>query len=278
MNSRYLQYWGPVLEALKKLGGTGSPDEVYEMVVKALSIPETQLEEVTKTGVLRVKNDIHWARNSLRELGYIDASVRGVWRLTEKGQSATLSLDESRNLLAAIRASRSKERKSETITLEEDEQPILADSAPTLIETILTLPPAGFERLCQRILREAGFSEVVVTGKSGDGGIDGHGILQVNELVSFRVLFQCKRYQAAVGPSTVRDFRGAMQGRADKGIILTTASFTREASLEATRDGAPPVELVDGQRLCHLMERLELGVRPRMVFDVDLAFFDEYSH
>jgi restriction system protein len=112
-----------------------------------------------------------------------------------------------------------------------------------------SLPPDGFERLCQRILRESGFQQVVVTGRSGDGGIDGVGVLQMNPFVSFNVLFQCKRYQGAVSPSQIRDFRGAMVGRADKGIIMTTGTFTLDAKKEARRDGVPPIELVDGEAL-----------------------------
>jgi len=125
-------------------------------------------------------------------------------------------------------------------------------------------------------LREAGFEQVVVTGKSNDGGIDGHGVLSVNHFVSFRVLFQCKRYSGTVAPAQVRDFRGAMQGRADKGLILTTGSFTTEAKREASRDGAPPIELVDGDELVELFAKLELGLRPVTTYEVDEAFFAEY--
>ncbi len=128
---------------------------------------------------------------------------------------------------------------------------------------IKSLPADGFERLSQRLLRESGFQQVVVTGKSGDGGIGGIGILQMNPFVSFNVLFQCKRYQGAVTPSHVRDFRGAMMGRADKGIIITTGTFTLEAKKEARRDGVPPIELVDGEALVQMFERLELGLIPR---------------
>ncbi len=68
------------------------------------------------------------------------------------------------------------------------------------------------------------------------------GVLQVNELVSFKVLFQRKRYAGPITPTQVRDFRGAMMGRADKGIVLTTGSFTAEARREALRDGVPPID------------------------------------
>lgn len=141
---------------------------------------------------------------------------------------------------------------------------------------LLNLSPDAFERICQRLLREAGFQEVKVTGRSGDGGIDGYGNLEINPFVSFNVLFQSKRYKGSVSASQVRDFRGAMQGRADKGIIITTGSFTSDAKKEAKRDGAPPIELVDGEKLVQMFEKLELGVIPSMVYEVDKAFFKEF--
>jgi len=159
----------------------------------------------------------------------------------------------------------------------EAERPRSDGHREQLLSILLALPPAGFERLGQRLLREAGFVQVVVTGRSGDGGIDGYGTLQVNPLVSFRVLFQCKRYAKSVSPTQVRDFRGAMQGRADKGIILTTDTFTSEARREASRDGAPPIELVDGEKLLDMFEELELGIRPVTAYEIDGAFFDEFG-
>ncbi len=142
-------------------------------------------------------------------------------------------------------------------------------------EKLQALSPGGFERFCQRLLRESGFQEVSVTGRSGDGGIDGSGILQVNALVSFKVLVQCKRYVGSVAVAQVRDFRGAMMGRADKGIILTTGSFTSEARKEAV-DGVPPIELVDGDKLIGMLEQLELGLKPRTTYEVDTTFFDSF--
>jgi len=145
------------------------------------------------------------------------------------------------------------------------------------MEILRGLPPEGFERISQRLLRESGFSQVIVTGRSGDGGIDGHGTLRINPLVSFRVLFQCKRYTGVVTPTHVRDFRGAMTGRADKGIIITTGSFTAAAKEEAARDGAPPIELIDGEKLLDMFEELELGLTPTKTFEVEESFFKEFG-
>ena len=144
-----------------------------------------------------------------------------------------------------------------------------------LLAVLRALQADAFERLTQRMLREAGFLKVEVTGRSGEGGIDGIGVLRVN-LLSFQVLFQCKRYQGSVGAGALRDFRGAMVGRSDKGLLITTGTFTPDAKREATRDGAPAIDLIDGDLLCDLLKQLKLGVRTEMVekMVVDPAWFD----
>ena len=124
---------------------------------------------------------------------------------------------------------------------------------------------AGFERLVQRLLRESGFIHVEVTGRSGDGGIDGQGILRLGGLISFNVIFQCKKWKNAVGANQIRDFRGAMVGRADKGLFITMGTFTKEAIKEATRDGAPAIDLVDGDQLVEKLKQLSLGVITKKV-------------
>jgi restriction system protein len=133
-----------------------------------------------------------------------------------------------------------------------------------LLDCVLKMKPSAFERLCQNILKDSGFIKVEVTGRSGDGGIDGIGVLRLN-LLSFHVFFQCKRWKGSVGASAIRDFRGAMVGRADKGLVMTTGSFTTDARREATRDGAPAIDLVDGETLCELLKKLQIGVSIRKV-------------
>ena len=97
--------------------------------------------------------------------------------------------------------------------------------------------------------------------------------MRVN-LISFHVRFQCKRYAGSVGASEIRDFRGAMVGRADKGLFITTGRFTRDAAREAVRDGAPAIDLIDGLDLCGLLMELELGVasviRPQPEFFAEI--------
>ena len=218
--------------------------------------------------------------------GLVDSSARGIWKLTEAGAS----LDpEKTNFLGIYREVKKGlqlepgKKKAKASAVEEQSagvQPAeeeINDYRTTILTVMRGLSPGGFERLCQRLLRESGFEQVVVTGRSGDGGIDGAGVLQINPFVSFNVLFQCKRYSGSLTPSQIRDFRGAMQGRADKGIIMTTGNFTVDAKREARRDGAPPIELVDGDDLVKLFETLEFGLRPRKTYDVDTAFFDEFK-
>ena len=155
---------------------------------------------------------------------------------------------------------------------------VTTEDAQSLIEVLRGLTPSGFENVTRELLRESGFENVEVTGGSADGGIDGYGTLEINPFVSFKVLFQCKRYKEGntVSRAQVGDFRNAMIGRAEKGIIITTSTFSQSAEKEANREGAPQVELVDGKKLVEMFERVELGLKKREVYDVDLAYFSKY--
>jgi restriction system protein len=285
----FVRFVGPVLAALNELGGSGRPDEVRSAIAKALNISETeQALRLPSRVQSRFENEVHWARFYLAKGGYIDASRHGVWTLTEKARTLgrvtpAQGREIYRTVAAVFRKSRGKASPAEDSRAADERVAPATEADHTFVNyresvaaSLQALPAAGFERFCQRLLREAGFEEVTVTGRSGDGGIDGIGILQVNALVSFKVLFQCKRYTGSVTPSQVRDFRGAMMGRADKGIMLTTGSFTSDARKEAVRDGVPPIELVDGEKLMNMLEQLELGLRPRRTFEVDEAFFEQF--
>lgn len=279
--SQFAKYIGPVVSAIRELGGSGRPDEVRAVVARDLQISDAEQSESLPSGVqTRFENQVHWARFYLAKAGYIDSSERGVWTLTEKGRLlGAMDPDEIRFMIKAVSAQTKlgSDDRPELVPEPGEIVPTISNYRRELARTLQSLPAAGFERFCQRLLRESGFQEVTVTGRSGDGGIDGIGILQVNALVSFKVLFQCKKYSGSVSPSHVRDFRGAMTGRADKGIILTTGSFTSEARKEAVREGAPSIELVDGEKLVGMLERLELGLKPRQTYEVDPAFFEEFK-
>ena len=283
---KFVQLFGPVIEALKTLGGSARPAEVRDQIAEAQQISDDERSILLEGGAPRFDNLVAWARFYLVKAGYIDSSRRGVWTLTEKGRAISpFTHDEAFDLFKVVHAEFSTASKDKEPSELEDEETTSppdesratdTDYQQDLLETLQALSPDGFERFCQRLLRESGFQEVSVTGRSGDGGIDGIGILQVNPLVSFKVLFQCKRYKGSVSPSQVRDFRGAMMGRADKGIIITTGSFTTDARKEAVRDGVPPIELVDGEKLIDMLESLELGLTPVQTYKVDERFFDSY--
>jgi restriction system protein len=273
--NKFVRMYGPLLDYLREVGGESKASEAARNVADQVVTDPKERQRLNKSGGNAIENEVAWARNNLREAGLIDGSVRGIWKLTPTGWQTVLTLSEAVELgrHSKIIASKLASIDQAPDGFQEDN----AEGSVSLIETIRALPPSGFERLCQRLLRELGFEEVQVTGKSGDGGLDGHGVLSVNELVSFRVYFQCKRYKGSVGPGDIRDFRGAMAGRTDKGIFLSTGSFSSEARREASRDGVPPVELVDADRLVELMEKKLIGVRPRTVYDVDLEFFKPFQ-
>ncbi|ACU53509.1 restriction endonuclease [Acidimicrobium ferrooxidans DSM 10331] len=279
---QYHELMWPVLTALRELGGSATVREIYDRVVENEHFSEDQQAESTKDGRMsEIEYRLHWARTHLKGIGAIENSSRGVWSLTDKGR--TITLDQMRTDTKAYRdevqrRARQKQALNSAAVETGDEEPETWKNQ--LIDRLLLIPPDGFERLAQRLLREAGFVNVTVLGKSGDGGIDGVGVYRLS-LVSFPVYFQCKRYKGTVTAGAVRDFRGAMAGRGEKGLLITTGSFTKDAQNEASRDGAPPVELIDGDRLCDLLRDYRLGVDVRERVDLEIAldssFFDEYG-
>ena len=281
--AQFVRYFGPLLDSLRNLGGSAKADEAVDRVAADLMISDDVLNEVLPSGGSRFRNRVAWARFYLVREGLLDSSKHGVWSLTDRGLKTSLTYEQARDIFhkwtKLFQEQRKLKEKAEPVAeqVAEGTGGVSKDYRNEVLGLLLKLPPEGFERLSQRLLREAGFTQVVVTGQSGDGGIDGFGTLQVNPLVSFKVLFQCKRYAKSVPPSHVRDFRGAMSGRADKGIIITTGSFTAEARREATRDGAPPIELIDGEKLLDMLEKLELGLKPVTTYEVEHSFFNEFQ-
>ena len=277
----FIRFFRPILDAMRNLGGSGTASEIVDRSLELAKVTEAEQQAVNKDGLSRVRNQVRWARQYLVWAGYLGSSKWGVWNLTDKGMSVNLASFNPLETFKSVQG-RSKPRKAKNSEPERIDEPVQGEEDPKdyrtgLLDLIKSLPPNGFERLTQRMLRESGFQHVSITGKSGDGGIDGIGTLQVNPFVSFNVLFQCKRYQGAVTPSQVRDFRGAMMGRADKGLIVTTGSFTLDAKKEARRDGVPPIELVDGDALVEIFERNELGLIPKRTYEIDEKFFEEYK-
>ena len=263
----------PTVKAIKALGGSGSIDEIVDKVIELEKFGEDITTELhPDSSRTELDYNLAWSRTYLKKVGALDNSGRGIWNLTEYGNKLTEK--QCLEIKSEVRKIRKLEKKqtndnvkeslSEEISIEETEQDIDFNWKQKLLKVLMKIDPSAFERLSQRVLRESGFIKVEVTGKTNDGGIDGIGLLRMN-LVSFTVLFQCKRYKDTVGAPVVRDFRGAMQGRCDKGLIITTGTFTSEAKKEATRDGAPTIDLIDGDHLCDLIKNLKLGLEVELI-------------
>lgn len=274
-----------VTDALRAIGGSASIEELDEKVIEQEGLTEEEQSFVMRNdeNKPRVNYYLAWARTFLKRGGALENSKRGVWALTEKGQSLN-TYEQAKAIYEQVqREERERARQKRLAAKNDTPTPTDETSAPDfapepeieedwrsdLLSALGAMSSDGFERLAQRLLREAGFTKVEVRGKSGDGGIDGVGVLRVN-LVSFQVYFQCKKWKGSVGAKEIRDFRGAMQGRADKGLFITTGRFTAQASDEATRDGATAIDVIDGPRLCDLLKERGLGVRTEMVEEVSI--------
>jgi restriction system protein len=277
---QFLVYVRPLVAVLKDMGGSGATADVIDQVITYMNIPEEEIEETISSGASKVRNRIQWARMYLVKSDLMDSSQRGVWKLTEKGYEADLTDEFVYSLFKKVHSTFQQYKKIKQIgPSKETDEAIVEDEAHgvSLLNILRNLSPNGFEKICKRLLSEVGIHDVQITGGSGDQGIDGTGVIKVNEVVGFTIIFQCKRYKDSVVPHHVRDFRGTMQGRADKGIIITTGRFTAEAKREAVRDGVPPVELIDGERLISLFEKYQLGLKPKVVYDLVPDFFENYK-
>jgi restriction system protein len=269
----YDRLFNPTLEALHKLGGSASIEELVDEVARLLALSDTDLAEAIPNGTQsRFEYRLAWARSYLKAFGLLQNSERGVWSLTARGKE-TRNVDpaEVKRFVRGRRKTSPVQEPSESDEGSPPDQETPSDWREELLSLLFTITPDQFERLCQRVLRESGFTQVEVTGRAGDGGIDGVGTVRLGGLLGFPVLFQCKRFQGSVGPGVVRDFRGAMVGRADRGLILTTGVFTRDARREATRDGAPPIDLVDRDALLDKLKELRLGVDVALVEQITIS-------
>lgn len=273
-----------VVIALKAIGGSATIQELDEQIVQTEKISEAEQSLLMPNGQYRRLNYyLAWARTYLKRGGALENSSRSVWALTKTGEGIS-GIEQTKAIHKLVNAEERERAKQKRIAIKKDfieVGPALGevqsrfddnggDWQVGLVTVLLSLSPDAFERLAQRLLREAGFVKVEVRGKTGDGGIDGVGVLRVN-LVSFQVYFQCKRWKGSVGASDIRDFRGALQGRADKGLFITTGSFTSQASEEATRDGAIAIDLIDGPRLCELLKLYGLGVKTEMIEKISIS-------
>ena len=269
--------FNPLLQALHELGSSASVTELEQRVSAILNLTDDEVAVIHKGNRTQLSYRLAWARTYLKKYGLIDNSERSIWSLTPKGQQTQkVSKEQVKKYVVE------QDRKAREIA-EATEDPLVIEERTwedDILDSLKSMPASAFERLCQRLLRESGFIQVEVTGRSGDGGIDGRGVVKLGQIISFHVHFQCKRYKDSVSSSQIRDFRGAMVGRADKGIFMTTGTFTREARQEALRDGAPPLDLIEGDDLVMMLRSFQLGVtvKEKIVEEitVDKTWFNKF--
>ena len=266
---KYDELINPVLQGLHQLDGAGSNDEIEERLVSILELTNDQIEDLHRGNRTKLSYRAAWARNYLKRLGLIENSSRAVWALTPAGlETKSVDKSEAKRIIQTLSVAQKTGEVHQGGIGEVSEEIAEIGWADEIVEVLKKLDPAAFERLSQRLLRELGFNNVEVTGKTGDGGIDGVGVIKLGGVLSFHVVFQCKRYAGTVSSAAIRDFRGAMIGRADKGLFITTGTFSRDAKQEAQRDGAPPIDLVDGNAMAENLKNLGLGVTIKLVEDV----------
>ncbi|MDG2018551.1 MAG: restriction endonuclease [Porticoccaceae bacterium] len=256
---KYDDLFNPALQSLHELGGSGTNSEIENKVISLLNLSDEEINDIHRGNTTKLAYRLAWARNYLKRLGLLENSGRAVWALTSEGLR-TESVDKELVKRIVKNIEETQKLSSQNIDDDENATEIELSWEERIVEILQSLHPSSFEILSQRLLRELGFTNVEVTGKSGDGGIDGVGVIKIGGVLSFHIVFQCKRYSGSVSSSHIRDFRGAMVGRTDKGLFITTGTFTRGAKVEASRDGAPPIDLIDGNEFATHLKDLKLGI------------------
>lgn len=290
LSPTYTELIIPTYDALKQLGGSGTNNEIYEKVSTNLCLSDEVLDEphLGSLNQSEVEYQLAWARTYLKNYGIIVNSARSVWSITsEYASGLTVSAKEivaftvqknaqKREMAKNNEMQNNQAEKPEDDIASNDEVEFPDEVKPwrqQLANVLQNMDPYGFERLSQRLLRECGFTQVSVTKKSGDGGIDGIGKLKINGIVSFNVAFQCKRYKGLVSSGDIRDFRGSLTTDIEKGIFITTGSFSKAAKDEATTPGKKQIDLIDGEEFISKLAEYSIGVKEVKTYEIDEDFF-----
>lgn len=280
----------PTFQALKDLGGSGKNDEICARIIKNLELPDEVVDEphLGSSNQSELQYQLAWARTYLKNYGIIINSARSVWSITSKfsrvdelNAKEIVAFTSNKNV-----ENRKKIAKDDIAPLEilpEDDNPEnnnvefpeeIKPWRTRLMEVLKNMDPYAFERLAQRLLRECGFTQVLVTQKSNDGGIDGTGKLRINGIFSFNVAFQCKRYRNAVTAAEIRDFRGSLTTDIEKGVFITTGTFTKSAKEEASNAGKQQIDLIDGEDFSNKLAEFEIGVKEVKDYEIDEDFYN----
>lgn len=265
----------PTLDALYQLGGSGANSEIYKKIIQITQLSEEIIDEMHSFTMTEVEYRLMWARTYLKNYGAVENSKQGVWVLTTKG--AALAKQTDLDVKEIIRFTNNKNVAAKNHDSDSNSFTETKGWREQITDILLNMNPYAFEKLAQRLLRECGFSDVEVTKKSGDGGIDGTGKLRINGIFSFNVAFQCKRYKGAVGAPDIRDFRGSLSTNIEKGVLITTGSFTRAALEEASSEGKRLIDLMDGEELINKLAQYGIGLNEVKSYEVDMDFFNSLN-
>lgn len=265
-------FFAPTLKALNELGGSGSNEEIYKKVVLLTNLPTDVLDEMHNFTMTEVEYRLAWAKTYLKNFGAIENSKHRVWSLNAKG--VKMLKDDCIDVKEICNFSARKHGKTSLTSAENLIEKESTNWREQIIEILQHLDPYAFERLAQRLLRECGFSDVQVTKRSGDGGIDGTGKLRIQGIFSFNVAFQCKRYKGQVGAPEIREFRGSLGTNIEKGVLITTGAFTKAAKEEASCEGKRLIDLMDGEELINKLAEYGIGLNEVKSYEVDEEFFN----
>ena len=262
----------PTLKALDELGGSGSNEEIYNRVLAITQLPADVIDIMHNFTMTEVEYRLAWAKTYLKNFGAIENSKHRIWSLTTKGakmlKENTIDAKEICNFTAKKQGGAKTTPESDLVVTES------TNWREQITDILQHLDPYAFERLAQRLLRECGFSDVIVTKRSGDGGIDGTGKLRIQGIFSFNVAFQCKRYKGQVGAGAIRDFRGSLDTNIEKGVLITTGAFTKAAKEEASCPGKRLIDLMDGEELINKLAEYGIGLNEVKSYEVDEDFFN----
>ena len=267
----YKVFFLPTLKALENLGGSGSNEEIYKQVIEITKLSEEIIDEMHSFTMSEVEYKLMWARTYLKNYGAIENSRQGVWSLTAKGVKL-LKLDT----LDTKEITQFTNKKHGGETADSDDIPTeeQKDWREQVADILQNLDPYAFEKLAQRLLRECGFSDVNVTKRSGDGGIEGTGKVRIKGIFSFNVAFQCKRNKVQVGASAIRHSRGSLGTNIEKGVLITTGAFTHAAKEEASSEGKRLIDLMDGEELINKLAEYGIGLNEVKSYEIDEDFFN----
>ena len=284
---RYPDLIWPVFQALKELGGSGNNEDILNRIISDLNLPDEVVDfpHLGSNSLSELAYQAAWARTYLRKYGAVTNSGRSVWAINPDFNHITEL--NGRDIVSSVNKENRQKKQDPPANI--PDEPDTPNIEPTkmivpeevqswrseLANILHSMDPFGFERLAQRILRECGFSQVIVTKKTGDGGIDGTGKLKINGIFSFNIAFQCKRYSGMVGAGAIRDFRGSLTTDIEKGVLITTGTFSKAAKEEAANPGKQQIDLIDGEELINKIAEYGIGVKEVKSYEVDAEFFEK---